>query len=88
MGIILSKNKEEIIKILRKQGDCLFTITKEVLYAIPKERVLTFSEYTDFLQFAKENPKEVFADYYEILSEIKEVKELPTNEQKKGGKKI
>ena len=76
MGIILSKDKEEIIKILKKTGDHVFKVTKEVIYAISKDMTAQYSDYNDFLKFAKEHPDKVFQKYYYILEEIKNIEEL------------
>lgn len=76
MAVIMGKDKKDTIRILKKNNEHVFKVTKEVIYAIPEGYTIQFSKYSDFLKFAKENPKEVFVRHYYILEEIKEVKEI------------
>lgn len=77
MDITVSNNKKKVIKTLKKIGkEHVFKITKEVIYAIPNEVVSHYSDYNDFLKFAKEHPDKVFQKYYYISEEIKDIKEL------------
>ena len=76
MGIIISNDREKIITILKKNNDRVFKITKEVIYAIPESNIINYSNYNDFLKFAKEHPDKVFTNYYKVLEKIKDVEEL------------
>lgn len=76
MAVIMGKNKKDVIRILKKNNEHVFKVIKEIIYAIPEGYTTQFSKYSDFLKFAKENPKEVFMECYYILEEVKEIKEL------------
>ena len=76
MGIIISKNKDHIIKTLKDNGDHVFKVVKEIIYSIPHQVVNHYDDYNDFVKFAKEHPKKVFSLYHYIIEEIKEFEEL------------
>lgn len=73
---IYSYNREAIIKVLKERGDHVFSITKEVIYAIPHEKVSHYIDYNDFLKFANKHPFKVFTNYYQVKNIVKDVKEL------------
>ncbi len=76
MGFIMSSDPDRVIKILKDQGEHVFKVIKETIYAIPPTAVSHYKDYKDFLKFANEHPKKVFTNYYYILETIKEIKEL------------
>lgn len=76
MAIIMEKDPEKVIKLLKDLKEHVFKVTKEVIYAIPEGAVIHYKDYNDFLKYAKENPKKIFTDYFKIFETVKEVEEL------------
>ncbi len=76
MSIIMSSDPDEIIRILKKAGEHVFKVTKEIIYAIHPEMVSHYKDHKDFLKFANEHPKEVFTNYYYVIETVKEIEEL------------
>lgn len=76
MTLIASNDPKEIVKTLKKVGENVFKVTKEVIYAFPKSMTNYYGKNQAFIDFVKEHPERVLKNIYSVIETIKKIKQL------------